>query len=197
VNDEITDESKDDGPETQWTEAARTRYQAASRAMLEVLTAHVELMAARQGRQAELSGYFASTDAVERALHAFGEAEFDLCGSFPFALVGRFDDDPEDDTDGDSEHAEPGPLLTVVHRMELEVRDEPALLAAGRAAYALAWPDDTTEDARLAVGTAAAAVGELIHVHGLAGLSAETAFLTERFSEMSIVQPDHEPSEPV
>lgn len=108
----------------------------------------------RDGRQRELQGYFASASGLQEAARAFCEAEFDLCGSVPLALM-RHDD--EEDEDGDQDD---GSVLPVVGRWDYRITDPDALVDAGRRAYLNAWPDDPLEDA-------GSAVGEILHGDGL------------------------------
>jgi hypothetical protein len=175
---------------TQWTPAARDRYTAATAALLETLNAHTALVAARVGRQAEMPDYIDSAQRLQQALDALTEAEFDVCGSFPFSLRG--DDDGDDDFEPEDDAA-PGALLMVEHRAEFEILDEAALVEAGRAAYRTSWPDDVEEDARLAVSSPAQAVGQLIHTHGWQFFESGTDALAPRSSETMIEQDSAEP----
>jgi hypothetical protein len=179
----VDDDIPDAEHETQWTDQARTRYQAATRAVLEALSAHTDLVAGRVGRQAELGPYFTSTERLQEVLEAFRDAEFDLCGSVPYAPLSWDEDEADEDEDGQR-----GPLVSVVHQVEFEVLDEDRLVEAGRAAYRQAWPKDTAEDALVAVTDVPSAVGELVHVHGWDVLEAGTEYLRPRTGETSIVQ---------
>ncbi|MCD5350286.1 hypothetical protein [Kineosporia mesophila] len=178
---------QDDGV-TQWTPAARDRYAAATAALLETLNAHTALVAARVGRQVEIPDYIDSAQRLQQALDALTEAEFDVCGSFPFSLREDDEDDfePEDDVAA-------GAILTVEHRADFEILDEAALVEAGRAAYLTSWPDDVEEDARLTVSSPAQAVGQLIHTHGWQFFENGTDALAPRSSETVIEQDPAEP----
>lgn len=156
----------DEDEDTQWTDAARARYEDAAAAFAAVISAHVAETVKRSGRQRELGPYFESTDVIQAAAVAFNEAEFDWCGSFPLALGN--DDFDEDDEGGDDEDEAEGDVLSVVGRWDYRLTDPVAVLSAGRQAYAKTWADDTEEDAEFAVQTVQNAVGELMHFPDLA-----------------------------
>jgi len=107
--------------ETQWTTSARAAYIAAVEAASVALAAHAERVQARQGRETELMPYFNSAGTLQGALDQLREAEFDLCGSFPFSPVG-FDDDEFDDDDDDGEAV--GGWLTVEFAAHYGIADE-------------------------------------------------------------------------
>jgi hypothetical protein len=141
VDGELNLEDRPDGHELRWSGAARSRYQSAAKVMLDALAAHVDLVAGGTGDPSELGPYLRSTKRLVPIVDAFRRAEYDLCGEFPM-------DDfawPQDEADLDladdptSGHRRPGPIVSVVHRMEFEVLDEAQLLAAGRAAHRQAW----------------------------------------------------------
>jgi hypothetical protein len=178
--------------ETQWTGSARAAYIVAVEAASVALTAHAEGVQARQGRETELGPYFNSAGTLQAALDQLREAEFDLCGSFPFSSVGfdddQFDDDEFDDNDedGDSDGEAVGGWLTVELAAHYGIADEKKLIQAGRDAYRSAWPDQTPEDAEARVTSPAVAIGELLHTVGLAALDTDNDYLSPRWHQVSV-----------
>lgn len=152
--------------DTQWTDAAKSAYKLRAQELIEALQAHLTANLMRSGRQKELQPYFESADRVMASAQAFNEAEFDWCGSFPLDLG----PDAEDDEDEDLDERAGGQVLSVVGRWDFRITDEDAVLAAGRAAYLRAWPDDTQEDAEIRVQQVDGAAAELEHADGLTAL---------------------------
>ncbi|MDT5014960.1 MAG: hypothetical protein QOD39_1120 [Mycobacterium sp.] len=151
-------------PESQWTASAKEAYAARAEELVAALREHVKLTMGRSGRQSEHPHYFASTEEFFRAAAAFDDAEFEWCGTFPLRL-------DSDEADGDIDYEEEdeevdGSVLTLVGRWDYRVMDAHALIATGRAAYARCWPDDTDEDAAIAVADPAAAAQEIAHADG-------------------------------
>lgn len=131
---------------------------------------------------------------LQAAAVAFGEAEFDWCGSFPLALRHDDLDDEEDDDEEDDEQAE-GNVLSVVGRWDYRLVDADAVLMAGRRAYADTWTDDTDEDAELAVQTVHNAVGELLHSPDLAQLEGVAGLEVSQFWVHTFVHDGSETNE--
>jgi len=153
----------EDVAETQWTEAAREHYAASAEELIARIRQHVELTTGRKGRQRELGPYFESAVEVHEAAVAFADAEFDWCGSTSIKVHTHEDDEDYDEWDDD----EAGDVLSVLGRWDFRITDPEAFLSAGRRAYAKTWPDDTAEDAEIAVQTPHNVVSELLHGHGL------------------------------
>ena len=182
----------DDYEDTQWTDAARRAYESRARELIEALQAHLSVNLTRSGRQKELQPYFESADRVMAFARAFNEAEFDWCGSFALDLRS----DAEDGEDEEALDDEPvgGEILSVVGRWDYRITDEDAVLAAGRAAYLRAWPDDTQEDAEIRVQQVSDAAAELEHAGGLTELD-NAAGLQRHRSVISLVVHDGEDDE--
>jgi hypothetical protein len=155
--------------DTQWTAEARNAYARRAEELITEIRRHVEATLQRQGRQAEHQSYFESAERLRSAAEAFNDAELDWCGSFPLALRGADEDDTWDEGDG-AEDDEPTAVLSVLSRWDFRVTDVDAVIAAGRAAYLTAWPDDTEEDARVRVQDVVSAAAEITHAHGLSSL---------------------------
>jgi hypothetical protein len=134
----------------------------------------------RKGRQVEFRQYFASQVELRKAAIAFDNAEFDWCGSTPLG-ISAFEDLEEDEGDEEDEVAAASDgVLTAVGRWDFYITDTDAVVAAGRAAYASLWPDDTPEDAQERVQDPASAAGEIVHAGGWSALSSTSGLLLER-----------------
>ncbi|MEV0567194.1 hypothetical protein [Dactylosporangium sp. NPDC050588] len=179
--------------ETQWTVAARNVYAQRAEALIAEIRRHVEATLQRQGRQAEWQAYAESVQRLGSTANAFNDAEFDLCGSFPFSFAGV--DERSDWDEGEAtEDDEPKPVLSVLARWDYRITDPDTVITVGRAAYLTAWPGDTEEDARIRVPDVVRAAAEIMHAHGLASL-AETAGLESDRDITTIVTHDGEADE--
>lgn len=183
----------DELDETQWTDAARERYAASAEALISEIRRHVELTAGREGRQRELGPWFESAEDVHDAVVAFTDAEFDWCGSTSIKV--RVDEDDDWDDDEEDEDEEVGDVLSVVGRWDFRVTDPEAFLSAGRRAYAETWPDDTAEDAEIAVQTPHNVVSELLHGRGLDRLEAAPGIESSQYWFDSLVHDGSETDE--
>jgi hypothetical protein len=181
--------------ETQWTASARVAYIVAVEAASAALAAHAERVQARKGRETELMPYFNSAGTLQAALDQLREAEFDLCGSFPFSPA-SFDDDEFDDDDDDSDGEALGGWLTVEFAAHYGITDEEKLIQAGRDAYLSAWPDQTPEDAEVRVTSPSVAIGELLHTVGLAALDTDIDYLSPRWHQVSVKESTEEDPAP-
>src|SRR5262249_10784313 len=128
---------------------------------------HLTANLTRTGRQRELLPYFQSAERVMASARAFNDAELEWCGSVSLDLGPDAHDDDDEDLD---EEPEGGQILSVLGRWDFRITDKDAVLAAGRAAYLRAWPDDTQEDAEIRVQQVADAAAELDHADGFTGL---------------------------
>lgn len=149
--------------DSQWTAAAQNTYAQRAEDLIAEIRRHVESNLRRQGRQAEMQLYFESGERLQAAAKAFNEAEFDWCGSFPLALREVEDAWDEDDSD---QHEVGNGYLSAFGRWDFQVLDPEAVVAAGRAAYLAAWPDDPEEDIEVRVPDVVRAVSEIVHAHG-------------------------------
>jgi len=176
----------DVGIDTQWTADARNAYVQRAEVLIAEIRRHVEATLQRQGRQAERRAYFESVKRLESAANAFNDAEFDWCGSFPLALA-EVDEDEDDEVDDGRVFG----VLSVLNRSDYRITDVDAVIAAGRAAYLTAWPDDIEEDAQVRVQNVGSAAGEIMHANGLSGLDG-TAGLEDYRDFTSVVVHDGE-----
>ena len=170
----------EDSIDTQWTSGASAAYERRAAAFLELLQRHVTQTLSREGRQVEFRQYFASQAELRKAAIAFDNAEFDWCGSTPLG-ISAFEDLEENEGDEEDEVAAASDgVLTAVGRWDFYITDTDAVVAAGRAAYASLWPDDTLEDARERVQNPASAAGEIVHAGGWSALNSTSGLLLER-----------------
>ena len=136
------------------------------------------------GRESESGPYFDSVANLKAVLEQFSEAEFDLCGSFPYSPAGFEDDEVEDEFEGDE--ASVGSWLTVEFVAHYGIADEEKLIQAGRDAYQSAWPEQTSEDAEIRVTSPSVAIGELLHAEGLAALETDNDYLLPRWHQLAV-----------
>lgn len=179
---------EDEHLDTQWTPDAKQAYAKRAEDLIEAIRNHVAANITRTGRQKELGPYFESAETLVTVARAFENAEFNWCGSFPLGL--GIDDDLDLD-DEDEEEVTEGPILSLFRRWDLNILDEAAVIAAGRAAYLRAWPDDTEEDAATRVQDVEMAAAEIIHADGIDALGGTDGLRAER-GATTILQHDGE-----
>lgn len=191
LTDTVCAVDEDELVDTQWTPEAKQAYEKRAEELIEAIRAHVAANITRSGRQKELGPYFESSETLLTVARAFEEAEFNWCGSVPLGL-GVADDEEEDGGDDRVDGEVPqGGMLSIFRRWDLRILDEAAVIAAGRAAYLQAWPDDTEEDASIRVEDVEVAASELIHADGLESLGNTEGLQPER-GATTIIQHDGE-----
>lgn len=153
-----------------WSDTTKKKYLQAVRELSVMLDRHAELVSGRIGQSRELERYFDSAGEFRRILRGFADAEFEYCGSMPFALLDW--DDGDQDASDESTTADQGRgsaermTLSFFQRQDYAVLDEADLMLAGRRAYLEHADKDTMEDAELLIGTpesAALQVADLGH----------------------------------
>lgn len=183
----------DDVP-LQWSEQTRARYLAHMDALVDELRRHARLVAGLDEEHLHhdpdtRATFFTSHDLVDRAIRQAAESELDWSGtaSLPFVDVPDVADldslDGLDSVDGfdglfadlDEEADEPGQVVSLVGRWDVEIVDAPALLAAGRAAYAELHDLSDPTLAELSVTTALQAAEALLESPGFPELEVEGA----------------------
>ena len=174
--------------DTQWTPEAKQAYVKRADELIEAIRTHVAANITRTGRQKELGPYFESAETLVTVARAFENAEFNWCGSVPFGLGVEDELDLDDE---DEEEVTEGGMLSIFRRWDLNILDEAAVIAAGRAAYLRAWPDDTEEDVSLRVEDVEMAAGEIIHADGIDALGSTEGLQAER-GATTILQHDGE-----
>jgi len=148
----------------QFSEQTRTALETSVAELVAALQRHAGLLLTLHGGSADSHKIFAANEDVARLMDAWNERVFDHTGTFPVSLAGLDDDD--DDVDDDVPEPADGEPLTIVERWDLELVDAAALVAAGREAHVRTWPDETDDDARVAVESAADALYALRHERG-------------------------------
>ena len=159
----------DEVEDTQWTSAAKARYEECANGFVEAVRDHVQLTLAREGRQREDALYFTSLTRLAEAGSTFADAEFDWCGTFP--LLSDDDDDDGEDEDEDETGGD-NTVVSVLGRWDYRITAPDAVIDAGKQAYRTAWPQDTEEDARVRVDSVGRAVNEILHGGDLDALNA-------------------------
>jgi hypothetical protein len=157
----------------QFSPSAAKSYQLQADKFIEALRRHVALTLGREGRMAELPAYGQSAEQLADAGASFDHAELRWCGSIPLGVQGFSDADDDRDEDALAEEATDvgeGEVLSGLGRWDFRVVDAEALMLAGRAAYASNWPQDTVEDAEVAVSDIRRAASELVHAGGWSAL---------------------------
>ncbi|GAA2007037.1 hypothetical protein JL107_03695 [Nakamurella flavida] len=160
-----------------WTDERRAAFAQAAEEAIEVLRLHVATVTAATG-EAEQLAILRSGDTVTDAFGVLADAEFDLtAASSPLSPLARTEEWADDEDDGE-EDGEPDPLddtaefnqLSVLTRRDYRLTSEAAVLDAGRAAYAQAWPDDSAEAAAEDVNHLGRAIYQITHAGGFDAL---------------------------
>ncbi|MGW1344064.1 hypothetical protein ACWCOV_23675 [Kribbella sp. NPDC002412] len=145
----------------QYSQESSEGLQQATNDLIAALRTHTDALLRLRGGAAEDEELFARNAAVESVVEAWNEAVFEHTGTSPLVLedIEEFDEAPDDE--------EPvGGALSVITRVDLTLGSPEALLAAGRAAYRRLWPDETDEDAEVAVDGPVSAVYTMAHEAG-------------------------------
>jgi hypothetical protein len=154
-----------DEDEMQWTAQTRQALVAATAGLTEALQRHIDGVSPMHGGSAEGKERFELLGSVIAQIKVWDEAVFNYTGTFPLGLDDDEDDQEAMDNEGDeTQEGEPvGPWVTVVSRFDLVVEDTTELLAAGRAAHQRLRPEETDEDAGVAVRDPGTALYAIAH----------------------------------
>ncbi len=158
-----TADALDVGPE-QFSEPTRNALNAAVEDLVEALRRHAQHVGGLRGGSGEITGIFAANAEVEELIAAWNERVVDHTGTFPVSLLGR--DAEADEDDGELEEMLNGDPLTVVSRWDLQLVDTAALVQAGRDAHRRVRPEETEDDAGVAVSGPGQALYALLHEAG-------------------------------
>lgn len=163
---EDTEDDLDLGPE-QFSEQSRTALTTAVEDLVEALRRHAEHVGGLRGGSSEIAGIFEANAELETLIDAWNERVADHTGTFPVALLGRGGDEDEDGDDGgDFAEVVDGDPISVVSRWDLQIVEVAALVRAGREAHRRLRPDETEDDAAVAVPGPGPALYALLHEAG-------------------------------
>lgn len=149
----------------QYSTVSAERLKGAAERLAAAIGAYAADAAGMRGGTSEMAALFQRNEALEAIVKAFAEAAFDHTGTFPFVLGGDYDEDEDEDYDGE-DNPDPVAVLSVVSRWDVGVLDRDRLLEAGRAAHRRNRPDETDDDAAVAVWNEGGALYAILHEHG-------------------------------
>ncbi|MBC7289908.1 MAG: hypothetical protein H5T83_01055 [Actinotalea sp.] len=158
----LIDEDDPFGGIEQFSEDSGRRLVEARDTVLHAIQEYVDELLVLRGGTSELTALFERNNALAQVVDGFTDAVWTHTGTLPL-VSNSFEEDEEEDVD---EPADPGDQLSVVSRWDLTVVDRDELLEAGRAAHRRLRPEETHEDAEVAVHDTAAALYALLHEAG-------------------------------
>jgi hypothetical protein len=154
----------DDLDHEPWSSEGAHRVLAAAERLTAAIKVHADSVTSATAHS-ELPAVFAASSALLPAVLEYADAQFDYTGNgFPFGVLHQFADDDSDDSDEhDQDETRPASGVSVLRRHDYRITDEEAVLAAGRAAYLRAWPNDTERDAAVDVTHIGRALYQVAH----------------------------------
>jgi len=163
--------NEDDWEGNLWSDATRAAFVNQAEEAIAVLGDHVALLAGASGTS-DGGRIAVSAEAVRQAFIALSNAQFDYSAlGSPFGPLesdDEFMDDLEEvQLDESAEHNQ----VSILLRRDFAVVSESSVLAAGRAAYLQAWPEDTPEQAAIDVAHLGRALYQVMHAGGLEALN--------------------------
>ena len=155
----------------QWTDEARESFRAAAANLVEAIQRHSAALLELTGTDADTEAIAEAGEQLEAAATAYADHQYEFTGTVPplgldeedeYSYDDEFedtdaeleadelDDDELDDEDLDAddldenleEAGEPAAKLTVLHRVDFVVTDEPAVVLAGKEAYHDSYDDE-------------------------------------------------------
>lgn len=149
-----------------WAAETAERLQTIAAQLAEAVLEHARAAAAMSGQRSELVELIVTSEALARTAVDYAHAQLDHTGNgYPFGVIEQYlDTGSHDDEDEDDD----GPVggFSVLRRQDYVVTEEAAVLASGRAAYLVSWPDDTEDDAAEDVNHLGRALYQVAHAHG-------------------------------
>jgi hypothetical protein len=130
--------------ESQWTGQARESFRTAADNLVEAVRRHSAALLEMAGTDADTEAIAEAGELLEAAATEYADAQFEFTGTVPPLGLDEDDGYTYDDAPAEEEAGEPATALTVLHRMDFVVTDEPAVLQAGKEAYYENW--DPAED---------------------------------------------------
>lgn len=159
-----------DEDDTQWTDEARESFRTAAANLVESIQRHSAALLELTGTDADAEAIAEAGEHLEAAATAYADQQYEFTGTVPPlgldeedeysyddelyddldpADAADEDEDFEDDEDADDEleedfeeAGEPAAKLTVLHRVDFVVTDEPAVVLAGKEAYHESYDDE-------------------------------------------------------
>lgn len=140
-----------------YTSESGAALEAALEAAKAQLGAYVDHVRDMHGGSAEMPGLYAAREQLQRAIKDFNDRAFDHTGT-------TIDVDWDDEEfEGVTIEVSSGQVVSVVSRWDLLVDEHEELLAEGRAAHRRNRPEETDDDADVAITTAPHALYAILH----------------------------------
>ncbi len=150
---------------TAWTPEGAARLRAAAADLAGAITAHAEAVSAAGG-DADFGAVLAAGDRLLPAVLAYADAQLDYTGNaWPFGVLHQYAEDDEEH-EAAEEDLGPAPGVSVLQRHDYQVRDEAAVLSAGRSSYLRVWPEDDEAAAAADVTHLGRALYQIAHAEG-------------------------------
>lgn len=157
------DEAEADGVE-QYTEETRRLLEAATTSLGALLRQYTAEAGTMLGGSSETRALFEPNRALDRAVREWNDRAFAHTGTFPLRL--RDDDGFDEDEESDEDPVEVQAEISVVSRWDLVVLSVEDLVGAGRSAHRRTWPQDTEEDANVAIAEPSNALYAILYEAG-------------------------------
>lgn len=155
---------------TQWTDEARESFRTAAADLVEAIQRHSAALLDLTGTDADAEAIAEAGEHLEAAATAYADQQYEFTGTVPplgldeeddYSYEDHYDEDLDDadpyDEDADAteelgadqsefvEAGEPAAKLTVLHRIDFVVTDEPAVILAGKEAYQESYDGDDAD----------------------------------------------------
>lgn len=149
---------------TPWTDEGAARLREAATAVQTAISAHAQALVAAGG---ENKAVFKASEDLLTVLIDYADAQFDFTGyGFPLGALAQFAEEDEQTDEEDEGEEWPTSGISVLQRHDYVVRDEDAVLEAGRQAYLRVWPDDDEAAAAADVTHVGRALYQVAHADG-------------------------------
>jgi hypothetical protein len=143
----------DDVDIEQFSAQSAAQLEAATKAFKSALDDYLKLVTSLRGGSVDVQRVFDANEVVRREAMRWDDATGDHTGTFPLGLEDLDDDEDAEDEDDEVSDEEPESVyeISIVSRWDLEVSDVPALIEGGRAAHRRLQPEESEEDAKVAI----------------------------------------------
>jgi len=207
----------------QWTDEARESFRTAAADLVEAIQRHSAALLEMTGADADAEAIAEAGEHLETAATAYADQQYEFTGTVPPLgldeeedysyddeldedLYGEAEDEADDlaheDGEDEFEAGEPAAKLTVLHRIDFVVTDEPAVILAGKEAYYESYDDEAGEPVDVADLSAAlqqiqqsGGIEALVDTPGLASAGA-TTWVLEATDLLDEREPDEWPASP-